>query len=172
MAQTLGWLSLPAAFASERKRARAVSSAASVSASSLIATSRSISGSCAFSTMPMPPRPSTPVIWYFPSALPTQARADSAREAAWGASVEVAGLNPTVSPNDDLGGPTIGCTGDVSLWSFVITTPYMGQPHLAPLSAAPIIWPLAPRACRGARRSSTMLSLMHHVPVLNDTSRN
>ena len=44
-----------AARASERNRFRAFSSAAKCSASTLIATSRSIVGSCAFNTIPMPP---------------------------------------------------------------------------------------------------------------------
>src|SRR5262245_60595490 len=89
MAVTLGWLSLPATLASARKRPRAAASAARWSARTLMATSRSMVGSCAFRTTPMPPCPSTPVTLYFPRDLPTQAWDAELRLAGGGASDEV-----------------------------------------------------------------------------------
>src|SRR5262245_17561409 len=84
MAATFGWLSLPAARASARKRPSAVSSADRCSARTLIATSRWIIGSCALTTTPIPPCPSTLRTWYFPSDLPSHAWPGSAVTGGFG----------------------------------------------------------------------------------------
>src|SRR5437879_891058 len=96
MAITCGWLTLPADLASAKNLPSAVASDAMCSARTLIATSRSIIGSYALSTTPMPPQPSTSVIRYFPIVRPIQASA-AARDPGGGVSAEVPCGTVTVS---------------------------------------------------------------------------
>ena len=76
-----------------------------------MATSRSIIGSCALRTTPIPPCPSTPVTWYFPRDLPTQAWTVPPPVGGLGPSTEASGRQAAVSEGSNSCAESTGFAG-------------------------------------------------------------
>jgi hypothetical protein len=87
-----------------------------------MATSRSIVGSCALRTMPIPPCPRAPETWYFPRDFPTQACAIPLLPSVRRMSAEVSARNGPVSRglNSGEGSPGFAGAEDSGVFSGVM----------------------------------------------------